>query len=146
MPLGRRVAIIGGGLVGIEMAEFLVERGRDVTVLETGPTMAVEMAHPRRWRVLTDLRDHGATLITGADVTSIDGQSVRYRTVDGDQTFLRAAAADNVVIATGLVADSCVADAFTNAGLNPVVVGDCTGVGYIEGAMSEGFHAGLAVG
>ncbi len=146
MPLGRRVAIIGGGLVGIEMAEFLVERGRDVTVLEIGPTMAVEMAHPRRWRVLTDLRDHGATLVTGADVTSIDGQSVRYRTVDGDQTFLRAAAADNVVIATGLVADSCVADAFTNAGLNPVVVGDCTGVGYIEGAMSEGFHAGLAVG
>ncbi|MBS0467063.1 MAG: FAD-dependent oxidoreductase, partial [Proteobacteria bacterium] len=36
MPLGKRVVVIGGGLVGLELAEFLLARGRQVTVLEPG--------------------------------------------------------------------------------------------------------------
>ena len=31
MPLGRRVAVVGGGLVGIELAEFLSARSHAVT-------------------------------------------------------------------------------------------------------------------
>src|SRR5262249_17494322 len=33
MPLGQRIVIIGGELVGLELAEFLVHRGRNVTVI-----------------------------------------------------------------------------------------------------------------
>lgn len=146
MPIGKRVVIIGGGLVGIELAEFLVDRDREVTVLEEGAVMATEMAHPRRWRVLTDLRDHGASLLTGAAVTQIDDGSVSYAVTDADGGALSSIEADSVVIATGLVADEGVADAFRAAGFEPTVIGDCTGVGYLEGAMRDGFHAGLAVG
>lgn len=143
MPLGKRVAIVGGGLVGIEMAEFLVERGRHVTVLHDGPTMAPEMAHPRRWRVLADLRDHGATLIAGASVVEIREQSLQYSSETEPAGML---AVDSVVIATGLVPDTSVADRFRQAGLNVVPIGDATGVTYLEGAMHSGFHAGLEAG
>ena len=34
MPLSKNITIIGGDLVGLELAEFLIERGRKVTVLE----------------------------------------------------------------------------------------------------------------
>jgi 2,4-dienoyl-CoA reductase (NADPH2) len=34
LPVGRRVVIIGGGFHGCEIAEFLVKRGRRVTILE----------------------------------------------------------------------------------------------------------------
>jgi 2,4-dienoyl-CoA reductase-like NADH-dependent reductase (Old Yellow Enzyme family) len=146
MPIGRRVAIVGGGLVGIELAEFLVERGRTVTVLESGPTMATEMAHPRRWRVLTDLRDHGATLVTGATVNEITESAVHYGISEDDTGAHSSVEVDSVVIATGLIADETVADTFREAGFDPIVVGDCTGVGYLEGAIRGGFHAGLAVG
>ena len=146
MPIGKRVAIIGGGLVGIELAEFLVERDRSVTVLDEGDVLATEMAHPRRWRVLTDLRDDGAQLVTGATVTRIDDGSVRYVVGDGDDAAEVSVEVDSVVIATGLVADGRVADMFTAAGFEPTVIGDCRGVGYLEGAIREGFHAGVAVG
>ena len=33
MPLGKRIAVLGGGLVGCELAVFLAERGRQVTIL-----------------------------------------------------------------------------------------------------------------
>ncbi|AIT82195.1 hypothetical protein JI59_22010 (plasmid) [Novosphingobium pentaromativorans US6-1] len=34
MPIGDKVVIIGGELVGVELAEFLMERGRQVTVVD----------------------------------------------------------------------------------------------------------------
>jgi 2,4-dienoyl-CoA reductase (NADPH2) len=146
MPIGDRVAIIGGGLVGIELAEFLVERDREVTVFDEGAVMATEMAHPRRWRVLTDLRDHGATLVTDATVTRIDDGVVEYLEGSAEDGALSSVDVDSVVIATGLVADRSVADRIAAEGFETTVIGDCKGVGYLEGAIREGFHAGLAVG
>ena len=142
MPIGKRVTILGGGLVGIELAEFLVDRGRAVTVLESGATLATEMAHPRRWRVLTDLRSHGAELLANADVLEVTPTQVRYRHNDSDH----AVDADCVVVASGLTGDQSVTRQLRAAGLDPAAIGDCTGVGYLEGAMREGFHAGHSVG
>ncbi|MGH8437365.1 MAG: FAD-dependent oxidoreductase, partial [Pseudomonas sp.] len=59
MPLGKRVTIVGGGLVGLELAEFLIERGRQVCVLESGSHLGRELAIVRRWRVLHGIREHG---------------------------------------------------------------------------------------
>lgn len=146
MPIGKRVAIVGGGLVGIELAEFLVDRDRTVTVFETAADLAPEMAHPRRWRVLTDLRDHGAELLTEVEVTEITDDAVHYRPAGDESGPSAALEVDSVVIATGLIADESIADTFRDAGFDPVVIGDCTGVGYLEGAMHDGFHAGHAVG
>ena len=55
-------------------------------------------------------------------------------------------ATDSVVIATGLVPDTSVADRFRDAGLNVAAIGDATGVTYLEGAMHSGFHAALDLG
>lgn len=137
MPLGKRVVVIGGGLVGIELAEFLVDRGRSVAVLEEGDKAALEMAHPRRWRVLSDLRAQGAQIVTGAAGIRILRSEVRCSTDSEERSF----PADHVLIATGLSADSRFADELRAEGLDPIEIGDCTGVGYIEGAIRDGFGA-----
>jgi len=137
MPLGKRVVVVGGGLVGIELAEFLAHRGRSVAVITEGDKAALEMAHPRRWRVLADLREQGTQIVTGAaDVR------IRCREVHCDvEGAARSFPADHVVIATGLSSDSRFADELRAAGLDPVEIGDCSGIGYIEGAIRDGFHA-----
>ena len=141
MPIGRRVAIVGGGLVGIELAEFLAARGREITVLEEGPVMAIEMAHPRRWRVLHELREAGVRLVEGARVREIDGTTVRFETKEAEGETL----ADTVVIATGLQGNPAGIARLENAGVPVVAIGDGSGVGYIEGAIHEGFHAALSL-
>ena len=142
LPLGHQVTVLGGGLVGIELAAFLAQRGRAVTVLEQGNTFAHEMAHPRRWRELYELRELGVVLHKGAVVTEITPETVSY-TVDGRAAVVQA---DNVIVATGLVADETVADRFRSAGIEPILVGDCSGVAYIEGAMRDGARAGWSLG
>ena len=143
MPVGKQVVVIGGGLVGIEIAEFLVDRKRSVTVLHEGPTMAPEMAHPRRWRVLADLRDHGTTLTTGATATRITETEVHYRLEDGTEASIDAA---SVIIATGLTGNPHLEQWSDLDGIEPVMIGDATGITYLEGAIHDGHRAALDLG
>jgi len=139
MPLGKRVTIIGGGLVGLELAEFLIARGRQVCVLESGSHLGRELAIVRRWRVLHEIRAHGGELITGASVTSIDGRAVHYQLADGQPGT---SPADSVVLAIGAQPDTRLLDALTHAGLPARSIGDCQNIGYIEGAIRAGHQAG----
>ncbi|MEN8160528.1 MAG: FAD-dependent oxidoreductase, partial [Myxococcota bacterium] len=141
MPVGKRLVVLGGGLVGVELAEFLVERGRDVTVLEAGDRLATEMAHPRRARVLEELRGHGARLEPKARVLEIGAETVRFEQAGASEEVL----ADTVVVATGLVANPGPAAELGAAGLPVAEIGDATGVGYIEGAIHDGFRAAIAL-
>ena len=36
MPIGKRVVIVGGAIQGCEPAEFLIKRGRKVTIVHDG--------------------------------------------------------------------------------------------------------------
>ncbi len=135
MPLGRDVVVVGGGLVGVELAEFLAERRRRVTVLEEGDKLAIEMAHPRRARALHEARSHGVEFVTGASLRSISRDSVEYVVADE----LRTARASQVIIASGVEPDHALADRLHAEGFDVRVVGDAEKVGYIEGAVRSGY-------
>jgi 2,4-dienoyl-CoA reductase-like NADH-dependent reductase (Old Yellow Enzyme family)/NADPH-dependent 2,4-dienoyl-CoA reductase/sulfur reductase-like enzyme len=142
MPLGGRVAIIGGELVGLELAEFLLERGRSVTVLEPAPRLGSGLQLVRRMRMLAELREHGASLVAGARNIRIEAAQVCYEDAAG---LAGMAAADHVIVAQGATGDATVADELRAAGLEVHAFGDCTGVGYIEGAIRGAAEAVAAL-
>jgi 2,4-dienoyl-CoA reductase (NADPH2) len=142
MPIGKRVAIIGGGLVGVELAEFLCERGRQVAILEAGSTLAVEMALPRRWRTLHGLREHGVTLLTDVHVEAIREEGVVYTKTDGETGI---ATAESVVLATGAEGNPGLAEALEACDVEVHLLGDCRGVGYIEGAILDATRVAHAI-
>ena len=129
MPLGREIVVLGGGLVGVEIAEFLAERKRIVTVIESSEYLGVEMAHPRRWRALHQARGHGVRFLTNADVTEITSTHVSYTHKDSEHEV----AADHVIIANEVRADQSLADELAQVGISADVIGDAATVGYIEG-------------
>ena len=135
MPIGRHVSVIGGGLVGAELAEFLAERGRKVTVLESGSELAVEMAHPRRWRALHEARSRGVTFVTGAEVAEITKDTVTYLHEGDDHTIT----ADSVIIADGVQPDGSLAGILESEGFDVHTIGDANTVGYIEGAVRSAY-------
>ena len=142
MPLGKKVVIVGGGLVGVELAEFLIERGRNVTVLEPGPSLGAELSIVRRWRVLDNLNDHNVPMLTHCTVTSIDKDQVHYQDKDGNAHSIPA---NSVVLAVGASPDHSLANSLTSHGFNTVTIGDCDTLGYIEGALSSATNAALAL-
>ena len=142
MPLGKRVAIVGGGLVGLELAEFLVDRGRQVTVLEEGPSLGRELSIVRRWRVLDGLRQHGAELLTEVTINEIGRKAISYATKEGEA---RSLAVDSVVLAIGARPDDRLAKELETVKVPVISIGDGAAIGYIEGALASGFAAGNRV-
>ena len=142
MPLGKQVVIIGGGLVGLELAEFLVERGRQVTVLEPDASLGRELSIVRRWRVLDNLRQHHVALLTQVQIERIDTKAVHYRDQQGQSQQV---VADSVVLALGAGPDASLADELASSGLPIHRLGDSHTLGYIEGALRSATEAALAL-
>ncbi len=142
MPLGQRVAIVGGGLVGVELAEFLAERERSVTVIEEGEWLAPQLAIPGRWRSLHQLREHGVTMLSGVRVEEFVEGGVRIVTGDGERRTIEA---DHVILATGVVPDRRLADAIGTRGADMHLLGDCREICYLEGSIADGARSGRAI-
>ncbi|GAB3279993.1 FAD-dependent oxidoreductase [Parahaliea aestuarii] len=142
MPLGKRIVFIGGGLVAVELAEFLAARGREVTLLEEGSTFGRELMLVRRWRNMADIEKLGVQCIPRATVRRVSAGTVTYVN-DGGQE--RTIGADHVILTTGTIENPTLADALENHGFDVLTAGDCNGVTYIEGAMREGYLAGQSV-
>jgi len=143
MPLGDRIVIIGGELVGVELAEFLHERGRTVTVVDDAPRFGKGLTLVRRMRLLAELKAHGVALETGASGIAIGKNTVSFTRPDGTEQHVPA---DHVIVAKGAKGDTTLADSLSAAGFRVQTIGDAGGVGYIEGAMRGAAEAVRALG
>lgn len=132
MPLGKNVSIIGGGLVGLELAEFLVERGRNVHVIEPGPDLGSELSIVRRWKVLHNLETHNVSMQKNIKVHSIGQKSVIYSDADGTKHEVLA---DSVVLAIGAESNNTLHRSLEKLGVEVKNIGDGEELAYIEGAL-----------
>lgn len=141
LPLGKHIVVIGGSLVGLELAQFLVERGRTVTLLEEGRQLGVPMALPRRWTAVRHARETGVTIHRGATVQRITESAVEFTVDDRSAT----APADTVVVATEVSAGAQLAEALKGVVPEVHVVGDAAQVDYIQGAIHTAWQVATAL-
>ena len=98
--VGKKVLIVGGGMVGAEAAEHLAERGHLCDIVEMKPVVGEDiMPEPRKY-IMASLEHHKVGQITNAKVSEFFTDGVRYTsTVDGTEGELRGY--DNIVLAMG---------------------------------------------
>ena len=83
LPVGKRVVVIGGGLHGCEVAEFLVKRGRKVTIVEKDDQIGAEVIDFRLGLTLSWFEKKGVAIITGVKAMEISAKGLRITTGDG---------------------------------------------------------------
>jgi len=140
LPIGKRVVIVGGDIAGVELAEFLTERGRQVTVIEE-KDLAAEMSIARRWNYLQHLREMGVTLIKGIRYGEITDEGVSYTTKKGSTVV----PADTVVLTGGIAANTALYEAIKAKVPQTLVAGDCRELRLIHGSVEDGYRAALAI-
>lgn len=136
--VGTEVVIVGGGAVGCEVAHFLLQKRKAVTILEMLGRLADEVVHPNRNCLMEELTKNGATMIPGARVTSIEGKTVSY-IKDGQEHKLQA---DTVVLATGLKPYAPLYEKLRGRVAQLHLVGDAKSPRQFLEAVSEGFYTG----
>ena len=118
-----KAVVIGGGLLGLEAAAGLKERGMDVTVVHLMPTVMERQLDPAAGLLLkTELEQRGITVLTGANTKAILGA---YRVEGVELSSGQRLPADLIVMAVGIRPNAALAKA---AGLtvNRGIVVDAT--------------------
>ncbi|PRI14368.1 FAD-dependent oxidoreductase [Mycobacterium shigaense] len=144
MPLGRRVVIIGGDLVALELAEFLASRDRLVSILEAGKDIAPEVGNKRKTEHMNRLDRLGVAVHVRAAVERITAKALMFTPAGG---ATRQLPADSVVVAGTVEPDTTLFDALVAAMPDTQVhaAGDCSGLGLIRKATEEGARAACAI-
>lgn len=137
MPAQTNVAIVGGGMIGVETAEFLAEAGKTVTLIEMLDTIASDVGVSMRWDLLSRIKKK-ATILTSTRVTEIAKGFVK---VAGEDGGVRDVPADAVVIATGMTSRRKLASFLNRTGVDFYNIGSSREPGQIVQAVNDGFNA-----
>ena len=117
----KTAAVIGGGFIGIEMAENLADRGIEVTLYQRPNHVLPILDDDMAAFVHNHLRAKGVKLRLGADVAGFANEGAQIQVTDGKGT----AAYDVAVLAIGVVPESDLArDAGLELGVKGAIVVD----------------------
>lgn len=104
-PIGKKVLVVGGGMVGAETAEFLAEQGHEVSIIEMRDAIGPDVIHEHRVFLMEGLEKYGVKQIVSAAVSEIfpDGVSYKNAADKSDETLYEARGFDTVVLSMGFV-------------------------------------------
>ena len=129
---GKRVVIIGGGEVGCDVAWFLAEKGKRVTIVEMLPGLAMGMNMFSQLYLLDRLAQLGVETLIGATAKEITEDGVVAVDMNGETRLLEA---DTVVLATGFRPDNKLEKELRGTAPEIYAIGDCARAGKIGGAI-----------
>ena len=139
--VGKKVVIIGGGAIGVELAIHLNGLGHESTIVEMAEHIAAKAQLTERTDYLTWLDKTGVKTMINTTCTEITDKGVRVKNADGEQ-FLDA---DTVIIAVGTKPLAAERDQFKDVAFDVISVGDCVCASSIVHATHTGFDAGLTL-
>lgn len=135
--IAPNVTILGGGLVGCELAEFLVAKGHQVTVVEEREGLVLDMEERSRTLFRERLGQMGVVSHVSAKAVSVTSDSVEMETPEGTR---RLENYGTLVVAAGYKADSSLRRELVSSGFSVIEVGDCVTPGNLMDTVSQAFE------
>ena len=140
--LGNTVVIVGGGLVGCEIALDEANHGKTVTVVEAlDDIMAAGGAgapYPNKQMIVDLFEAKGVKVLTSTKLSSVTDEGALVTTAEGEEQLLKA---DTVVSALGFRPVKNLKEELLAEGLPVCEIGDATGAGTILKAIWDAYEA-----
>ena len=137
LPVGKRVTVIGGGLHGCEIAEFLVKRRRKVTIIERDEQIGAEMLDFRLGLNLGWFEKKGVNIITGVHSMEITNEGLNLIDREGQQQIIEA---DTIIPTRPLISNLELYQSLKNKTPEVYAIGDCREPRKIVNAIADAFE------
>ncbi|MGA2955201.1 MAG: FAD-dependent oxidoreductase [Thermodesulfobacteriota bacterium] len=134
--VGEKVLVVGAGAVGAETAEFLADRGREVTLIEMLKEIALDEERVNRKLLLRRLGEKGVKVRVLTKATAIMPQGVK---VEGGEIL----PAGTVILATGVQPNKSLVEGLKKLKIEFFSVGDCKIPRKAIDAIHEGYRVAL---
>ena len=134
---GDDIVVIGGDYIGCEMAVWLAQKGKQVTVVEILADVLQDMPaiSPNRIMLLKMLDDARVKTLTGASVSEITKQGIAIRK-NGESQVLKA----DTILAVGRRSERGLVDALEGKLPAVYAIGDCVEPRKILDAIWEAYR------
>jgi len=136
LPIGKRVVVIGGGLHGCETAEFLIKRGRKVTIVEQAETPGEGMLDFRLGLFLDWFDKKGGAMITQVKDMEITDKGLAITTKTGKKQTLEA---DSIIPTSPLKPNTALSKSLKGKAPEVYAIGDCQEPRMIVDAIADGW-------
>jgi NADPH-dependent 2,4-dienoyl-CoA reductase/sulfur reductase-like enzyme len=141
---GKRVAVLGGGLVGCETGLYLAEHGHEVTIIEMQEEIAPEANWMHKEGMMQSFAKAPITCRTGLRVARLEpGKGVYATNAQGEEEFIPA---DGIVYAMGMRPNTQTVEELSQVCLDTISIGDCVRPRKARQAMEEGYWAAVRLG
>jgi 2,4-dienoyl-CoA reductase-like NADH-dependent reductase (Old Yellow Enzyme family)/thioredoxin reductase len=141
-PVGQKVVVIGGNMLGCEVAEFMADQGNLVSVIKMRPgaEMAEDCEPTNRRGLLDSLKECRVSFLSGFKVAGLAGDGVKV--VQRDSGEERTLEAETIVLALGATPDRSLVDDLKKEEIEFHPIGDCRQPNNIRQAIYEGALVG----
>ncbi len=140
LPENQRILIIGGGLIGLEMASKLVDANNNVVIVEMLGEIARGMEMIEKALTVKKLKEKGTEILVNHKVVEIEGSKIIIENNDGQKTEINGI--DKIIVATGMKSYI----PFKPDKKIPVhIVGDAKQVSKAEEAIHDAYELALKI-
>lgn len=134
--LGKKAVILGGGMIGCEIADYLTDQGQEVFVVEILPELASDASPWIRKVLLKRLEERGIRSFVQVREERITEEGVEIVDSSGNRVSIEV---DKVILATGSVPDSSIFISLKRTVPEVYAVGDSKEPRKILEAIHEGY-------
>ncbi len=138
LPKNKNVVIIGGGLIGVEVANTLLDYNNKVTIVEMLEDIGRDMEMVTRKLNLVKLEKHNVPVYINTQVTKIEGSTLYMIQTNEIEKKIMLEGIDIYVVTTGMKADKILANKIEGK-IPAYVVGDADQVGDAVSAIQSAY-------
>lgn len=139
---GNRIIIVGGGQVGCETAEFLVEQNKKIIILEMTEQLAADMSTRAKKVMMDHLLQGDVDIIKNAAVKEVRKSEIRFERAGITQKIK---GYDHIVFAIGTVSECGLLKDLGDIGIPTYAIGDCVRPRRVLEAIREGFDTAIDI-
>ena len=140
--LGKKILIVGGGGIGAEVADYLSENGKEVTLIEMREGIALDLVGHLQHFLNTRLKAKGVQILTSTKAIRFEKKALW---VEDSQGTKKLEGFDNIVIALGSIPNDKLVGSIKGKVSEFHVIGDASKPREVMEAVFEGEEVALKI-
>lgn len=136
--IGTKIAVLGGGKVGLYIAENLANKGKQVTIIETEKNIGQDVMATAKWRHISLVKELGIQTHTGVWIKEINAEGVVIVDKNNEEVTVKA----DTVISSFRISAKNLLDVLEYSVDELYCVGDAVNPRGLYQAIHDGYRMG----
>jgi len=144
LELGNKVLVVGGGLVGTEVACWLSSKGKNVVIVEVLPEICNDVPPVPMYFLKQKIDEYGIEIYTDAEIKGLNKNKANLKLVDQE---IEINDIDSIIFATGAICNNELYQELSslNPDLTVKLIGDADNPGRIKDAVNNAFDIAITI-